>query len=145
MIKIGDVIFVQNKGICKVENITKNAFAGCDKTKEYYVIPGGGQDEGETLEETVIRELKEEMNIDIKVLGYLGNSIWEDSNSNFFHCEIINGIPTLGGEELERMKEQNYYEPMFVDISSLEDINIIGTDFIQKALKKEYIKIKGQI
>ena len=38
MIKIGDVIFVQNKGICKVENITKNAFVGCDKTKEYYVM-----------------------------------------------------------------------------------------------------------
>lgn len=38
MIKIGDVVFVQNKGICKVENITKNAFVGCDKTKEYYVM-----------------------------------------------------------------------------------------------------------
>ena len=27
------------------------------KVKEYYVIPGGGQDDGEALEETVIREL----------------------------------------------------------------------------------------
>lgn len=38
MIKIGDVVFVQTKGICKVENITKNAFVGADKTKEYYVL-----------------------------------------------------------------------------------------------------------
>jgi RNA polymerase-interacting CarD/CdnL/TRCF family regulator len=38
MIKIGEIIFVQTKGICKVENITKNAFEGCDKTKEYYVL-----------------------------------------------------------------------------------------------------------
>lgn len=29
---------MQTKGICKVENITKNAFEGCDKTKEYYVL-----------------------------------------------------------------------------------------------------------
>lgn len=38
MIKIGDIIFVQTKGICKVENIAKDAFVGCDKTKEYYVL-----------------------------------------------------------------------------------------------------------
>ena len=38
MIKIGDTVFVQNKGICKVENIAKNAFVGCDKNKEYYVL-----------------------------------------------------------------------------------------------------------
>ena len=107
---------------------------------EYYVIPGGGQDEEETLEETVIRELKEEMNVDIKILGYLGKSIWEDTTSNFFHCEIVKGIPSLGGEELERMKEDNYYEPKFVELSSLNEINIIGVDFINKAINKEYIK-----
>ena len=38
MIKIGDIIFVQAKGVCKVENIAKNVFDGCDKTKEYYVL-----------------------------------------------------------------------------------------------------------
>ena len=113
------------------------------KVKEYYVIPGGGQDEGESLEETVIRELKEEMNVDIKVLGYLGKSIWEDTTSNFFHCEIIKGIPNLGGEELERMKEDNYYEPRFIDLSSLDNINIIGIEFINKANSKDYIKTKG--
>lgn len=110
-----------------------------NKIIEYYVIPGGGQDENETLEQTVIRELKEEMNVDIKILGYLGNSIWEETNSNFFHCEIVNGTPQLGGEELERMKKENYYEPMFVDLSSLDEINIIGTEFINKAVKREYI------
>lgn len=38
MTKIGDIVFVQTKGICEVKNITKNAFDGCDKTKEYYVL-----------------------------------------------------------------------------------------------------------
>lgn len=113
------------------------------KVKEYYVIPGGGQDEGESLEETVIRELKEEMNVDIRVLGYLGKSIWEETTSNFFHCEIVKGTPKLGGEELDRMKEENYYEPRFVDLDSLDNINIIGTEFINKAVNKEYIKTKG--
>ncbi len=38
MTKIGDIVFVQTKGICKIENIAKNAFVGCDKTKEYYIL-----------------------------------------------------------------------------------------------------------
>ena len=42
------------------------------KIKEYYSLPGGGQEKGETLEENVIRELKEEFNVDIKIIDYLG-------------------------------------------------------------------------
>ncbi len=38
MLKINDIVFVQNKGICKIENITKNAFDGADKNKEYFVM-----------------------------------------------------------------------------------------------------------
>ena len=44
MIKIGDIVFVQNKGVCELLNITKNAFVGADKTKVYYVLkPVGSQ------------------------------------------------------------------------------------------------------
>ena len=34
---------------------------------EYYVIPGGGLDDNETLEENVIREMKEEFQVDVKI------------------------------------------------------------------------------
>lgn len=110
-------------------------------TTEYYVIPGGGQDDGESLEETVKRELKEEMNVNIKILGYLGNTIWQDTNSNFFHCEIIDGVPHLGGEELERMKEDNFYDPRFIDLSLIDSLDIKGKEFIKKALNNDYIII----
>ena len=92
-------------------------------TSEYYVIPGGGQEENETLEETVLRELKEEMNVDIKVLGYLGKEVWKDTTSNYFHCEIVKGTPHLGGEELDRMSQDNYYEPTFIPIDKILNIN----------------------
>ena len=108
--------------------------------KEYYVIPGGGQDECETLEQTVKRELKEELNIDIKVLGFLGNELADTTNSNYFHCEIINGIPQLGGEELERMTKENYYEPQFIEIEKINNLDLFGKAFVYKALNKEYIK-----
>ena len=38
MFKQGDVIFVGSKGVCTVNDIKQNAFIGCDKTKEYYVL-----------------------------------------------------------------------------------------------------------
>ena len=41
------------------------------------------------------------------------------------------------------MKEDNYYEPRFVDISSLENIDIIGTEFINKAINKLYELIQN--
>ena len=110
--------------------------------KEYYVIPGGGQDDGETLEQNVKRELKEELNVEIKILGYLGNEIQEPTNSNYFHCEITNGTPQLGGEELDRMTEENYYEPRWVEIDKLNDIDLFGKEFVNKAVNKEYINKK---
>ncbi len=43
MFKIGDIISVSKKGICRVEDIAKNVFEGCDKAKTYYVLrPLGG-------------------------------------------------------------------------------------------------------
>ena len=78
--------------------------------KEYYVIPGGGIKENESLIENVLREIKEEFSVDVKVLGYIGRDESEETIAYFFHCEIINGEPTLGGEELERCSENNYYE-----------------------------------
>lgn len=37
--------------------------------KEYYVISGGDINENESLIENVLREIKEEFSVDIKVLG----------------------------------------------------------------------------
>lgn len=40
--------------------------------KEYYVIPGGGINENETLEQNVTRELKEEITKDFTIDKYCG-------------------------------------------------------------------------
>lgn len=106
--------------------------------KEYYVIPGGGIEEGENLEECLVRELKEELSIDVKVKGYLGT----ENNDYFYRCEILNGIPTLGGEELEKNSDDNYYEIQLLDLSSLDNVDILYKDIIIKAYNKQYINQK---
>lgn len=109
------------------------------KIKEYYVIPGGGLEEGETLQQNVTRELKEEMNVDIKILGYLGRRDDETTSDNYFHCKITKCEPKLGGEELDRMTKENFYEPRFVDVAKLDSIDLYGKEFVEKALKKDYL------
>lgn len=109
--------------------------------KEYYVIPGGGVEDGETLEETCIREIKEEYNVDIKVLGYLGSDEKETTIGHFFHAEIINGVPTLGGEESDRNNPDNYYEIRKINIDKLDDYDIDAKEFINKAKNCEYIGV----
>ena len=112
------------------------------KVKEYYVIPGGGLEEGETLEENVIRELKEEFSIDVKVLGYLGKEEHEETVEHYFHCKIKKGTPKLGGEELERMTEENYYEVRRIPLKELDSIDINAKDKVQMALNKEYVEME---
>lgn len=61
----------------------------------YYETPGGGVDEGETVEEAVIREAKEETGYDIEILADLGLVIDEyrlinrTNENHFFLCRTI--------------------------------------------------------
>ena len=104
------------------------------KIKEYYSLPGGGQEKGETLEENVIRELKEEFNVDIKIIDYLGKKESDNYIEHFFYCTIINVIPKLSGEELERNCQDNYYELRYININEIDKIDIFYKDMINKAV-----------
>ena len=99
--------------------------------KEYYVIPGGGLEDGETLEENVIRELKEEFNVDIEVVKFLSTEEYDDTIANYFLCKIVNGTPKLGGEELDRMTPENYYEIRYIDLNDIDNYDINAKDIIK--------------
>ena len=111
--------------------------------KEYYVIPGGGMKSEETLQQTLKRELKEELSIDVEVIGYLGLDEGENSIAHFFKCKISKGIPILGGEELERCSKENYYEVRKVNIHNLDNIDMLAKDMIIKAYNNEFIELLG--
>lgn len=111
-----------------------------DKYVEYFTIPGGGQDDGESLQETVKRELKEEMNVDISIIGYLGSAVDAKGEANYFHCKIVSGTPVLSGEELERLSDANFYKPTFLDLKDIENVTLYGKEFVYKAINKDYLK-----
>ena len=65
----------------------------------FFEFPGGKQDNNETLEQTVVREIKEELNIDIAVNKKLGEEHYKDDKINvhlhYFFCTIKGGEITL--------------------------------------------------
>jgi 8-oxo-dGTP diphosphatase len=58
-------------------------------------FPGGKLEDGETLEECIIRECKEELDVDIKVLGEFGKTSYSHAGNElvftFFMTEIVGG------------------------------------------------------
>ena len=69
----------------------------------YFEFPGGKQDDNETLEQTAIREIKEELNVDITVDRKLGEEHYSDEKINvhlhYFFCTIIKGDIVLKEHE----------------------------------------------
>ena len=108
-----------------------------DGVKEYYAIPGGGQDEGETITECVIRELKEEYDVDVVVKDYLGDVGDDKALGHVYYCEITNGTPVLSGEEKDRNNEDNYYEIQYIKVDELDNYEILeeNKELIRKAYK----------
>lgn len=68
---------------------------GYGEFKGGWEFPGGKIETGETLEEALIREIKEELNVDIKVGNNLGSIEYDyptfHLSMNTFLCEIIKG------------------------------------------------------
>lgn len=95
------------------------------KEDDYFVFPGGGKEENETLEETVVREVLEETSIHIKVERFIYRLSNENAESNFYVCIYISGEPKLGfGNEVEEAGESNQFEPLWKNVSDIFDLDI---------------------
>ena len=87
-----------------------------------YMSPGGGVENGETLEECVIRELSEEAGLKVKpvkhllrVDEYCFETLWVN---NYFICEIEGECE----RHLTESEEYNGVKPVWVDIEKAIEI-----------------------
>ena len=104
------------------------------KSITYYAIPGGHVENDESYEETVIRELKEEMNLDIEIVDYLGKLEAYNQIEYYYFAKIVGGVLQFGGEELERNNQDNYYEVRWIDLEEAMSSDITAKEFIKKVV-----------
>ena len=96
--------------------------------QEYYTFPGGHLEKGETLEEGVIREIKEEFGINVKVIKklYELENIKLNMKEYFFLCEYVDGeFGTGEGDEFSNNPEYKDSGEYIPEIVKKEEISKI--------------------
>lgn len=78
------------------------------KDLKQWELPGGKIETGELPKQAVIRELKEELNIDVKIVKYMNFKEFEDDGVilkyHWYLCEIETGVPELVELKFNDMK-----------------------------------------
>lgn len=103
--------------------------------KEYYVLPGGGIEEDETPEAAIIRETKEETNLDVSVKSEPEFEIRDDYGLHYyFLAKSFSGNLELRGPEKERHSPENSYSPEWIDAKRIASLNILPPKLKEKLL-----------
>lgn len=73
--------------------MTKHRYAG----QEWWCLPGGGIDKNETPEAAAIRELKEECNVNGKIIRMISQNNYSDESKDYtFSIDIDEQEPQIG-------------------------------------------------
>lgn len=100
-----------------------------------YAFPGGKVELGETKEQAVIREVKEETGINVKVKNILGERMHPNTliKLTYFTCDYISGDLTIS--DYKEIKEAKF-------LTKDEFDNCVKTDVYEPVKKyiKKYIK-----
>ena len=106
--------------------------------EEYWVFPGGGIEEGETPDATVVREIKEETNLDASNVKFVFEmETYKGGNKHpFFFVDVGEGDLKMGGEESGRDQGVDWYNPEWVEISKVSEINLVPEGAKAKLIEK---------
>jgi mutator protein MutT len=119
--------------------------------RHYFTFPGGGMDEGETPQQAVVREVEEELGIQIRVERLVAE-VWFNGNRQlYFLVEQTGGtFGTGSGEEFTKGYDATHgtYHPMWMPILELlanpvlpEDVALMVVKFHQKGWPAESVTI----
>ena len=107
---------------------------------EYYVFPGGGLEENETLEECAKREILEEFGIEVEVKNKLYfRQIGEEFDEHLFLCKYVSGILGTGtGPEFSgdpKYAHRGQYLPEIIAREDVENITLLPFEVRDKFIE----------
>jgi 8-oxo-dGTP diphosphatase len=91
-------------------------------SKSWWELPGGKVDEGESLEQTAVREIKEELGCDVQIIKKLGTDSFKQEDRFFeYHWFLAQTRPG----SIPTIKEPDSYDDMrYFLIEELEEIKL---------------------
>ena len=126
---ISRAVILDNKKILLIHRFNKG--------REYYVIPGGHIEKGESQEQALIREIKEETGLDVKIskkLWSLENS-YDKSTHHFFLVTEFSGKLELGGPEAGYQSETNRFILEWHDLEEVANLMVVPEPAKEKIIE----------
>ncbi|PIR89988.1 DNA mismatch repair protein MutT [bacterium (Candidatus Gribaldobacteria) CG07_land_8_20_14_0_80_33_18] len=104
--------------------------------REYFVFPGGGIKRDESLENGVIREIKEEFNLDVKINKFLFQIENRGRQEFYFLIKEFSGVPEISGNEKKRMNKNNQYYPVWKELKEISNLSNLHPEKAKQKVKE---------
>ena len=106
----------------------------------YYVFPGGGVEDGEDKISALVREVKEELGLDVRVSELIAKRRYDQNNQKqmeyFYLCNIIGGVLGTGdGPEFQANSDyEGRHEVIQVSLDEAHTLNILPREEKDKVI-----------
>jgi ADP-ribose pyrophosphatase YjhB (NUDIX family) len=104
--------------------------------EQYFAVPGGTIEEGETPEVAAVREISEETCLDVTLDNLLFEFDGIGGHEYFFAVKNISGEAKLGGPELEHNSKDNFYELAWIPVKELNETRLLPLEIKNVIMEK---------
>ena len=113
--------------------------------EEYWVFPGGGVEDNETADEGILREVKEETNLDVLKceLACMAYNEAAKKEEPFYLCEVSEGEPEIVGEEKDKHSPDNWYHLEWIELTKIKDVWLVPEKAVEEVVKK-YLELEPE-